>query len=177
VPGVFHADLVDLAEGFGPGGQPGVDFAYPDLFGIVGDPTMGYTLDYYPNYDAAGSYYNAVPTPLATPAGGADWGSWHIASKLLPNGTALLLSNPSTGALYLWESVTFDGTTLHYTQYQLATDWQPDAVSLQLTQDPDGNPLIWTVSATGAATAHLVSQLSTTGVATLQAQPAQSLLS
>ncbi|GAB3868168.1 hypothetical protein [Dactylosporangium cerinum] len=48
---------------------------------------------------------------------------------------------------------------------------------MQLTQDATGNPIIWTVSSTGDATAYLVKNLSPTGVATLKAQPAQSLLS
>lgn len=155
----------------------GTGNAYPDLFAIVGNPSLGYTLDYYPNFNGTGAYYMANPTPLTTPAGGTDWDSWRIASKLLPNGTALLLWNPSTGAVYLWESVTYDGVTLQYTAYQLATNWQPGAAAVQLTQDANGNPVIWTVSATGVATAYLVKNLSQTGVATLKAQPAQSLLS
>jgi len=154
----------------------GVHGAYPDLFAIVGSPANGYTLDYYPNVGGTGAYYMPNPTPLPTPTGGADWNSWRIASKLLPNGTALLLWNPTSGALYLWESVTYDGTTLHYTSYELATSWLPAAASLQLSQDASGNPIIWTVSGAGAATAYLVSDLSTTGVATLKAQPPQSLL-
>ncbi len=147
--------------------------AYPDLFAIVGNPSLGYTLDYYPNYNSTGAYYVANPTPLATPTGGADWESWRIASKLLPSGTALLLWNSSTGEVYLWESVTYDGLTLQYTAYQLATDWQPGA-AVQLTQDADGNPVIWTVSATGVATAYVVKKMGS--VATLKAQPAQPLL-
>ncbi|MEV0560741.1 hypothetical protein [Dactylosporangium sp. NPDC050588] len=146
-------------------------FAYPDLFGIVGAPGSGYTLDYYPNFNGTGAYYMPNPTPLATPAGGTDWESWRIASKLLPSGTALLLWNGSTGAVHLWTSVTYDGTTLHYTDHRLATDWHPDAASVQLTQDADGNPVIWTVSTAGVATAYLVKNLST-----LKAQPAQPLL-
>ncbi|WP_344615160.1 hypothetical protein [Dactylosporangium salmoneum] len=154
----------------------GTNSGYPDLFAIVGDPAYGYTLDYYPNPGFPGGYFMANPTPLATPDGGADWNSWRIASKLLPSGTALLLWNPSTGALYLWESITYDGTTLHYTPYHLATNWQPAAASLQLTQEVNANPVIWTVSATGTATAYRVTNLSPTGLASLQAQPAQSLL-
>jgi hypothetical protein len=164
---------IEVANAYDSAGTHG---AYPDLFAVVGSPANGHTLDYYPNPGGTGAYYQANPTPLATPAGGADWNSWRIASTLLPSGTALLLWNPTTGALYLWESVTYDGTTLQYASYQLATNWQPDAASLQLSRDASGNPLIWTVSATGAATAYLVSHLTTTGVATLKAQPAQSLL-
>ncbi|MEV6928786.1 hypothetical protein AB0M46_30440 [Dactylosporangium sp. NPDC051485] len=143
--------------------------SYPDLFAIVGDQVNGYTLDYYPNPGFTGGYYMANPTPLPTPAGGADWDSWRIASKLLPGGTALLLWNSSTGAVYLWESVTYDGETLHYTPRQLATDWHPAATSVQLAQDADGNPVIWTVSSTAAATAYVIKNN------TLKAQPAQPL--
>ncbi|GAA1502669.1 hypothetical protein GCM10009827_014290 [Dactylosporangium maewongense] len=149
----------------------GAGLAYPDLFGIVGAPGSGYTLDYYPNFNGTGAYYMPSPTPLATPAGGTDWESWRIASKLLPSGTALLLWNGSTGAVHLWTSVTYDGTTLHYTDHRLATDWHPGAASVQLTQDADGNPVIWTVSTAGVATAYLVKNLSA-----LKAQPAQPLL-
>ena len=145
--------------------------AYPDLFGIVGSPGAGYTLDYYVNYNGTANYGLPTPTPLATPAGGTDWESWRIASKLLPTGTALLLWNESTGAVHLWTSVTYDGTTLHYTDHPLAADWHPGAASVQLTQDADGNPVIWTVSTTGVATAYLVKNLST-----LKAQPAQPLV-
>ena len=154
----------------------GTHNAYPDLFAVNGDRTNGYTLDYYPNSDGTGAYFTANPTPLPTPTGGTDWNSWHLASKLLPNGTALLLSNPTTGALYLWESVTYDGTTLRYTSYRLAATWPAAAAALQLSQDASGAPLIWAVSSGGAATAYLVSHLSTTGTATLKAQPTQPLL-
>ncbi|GAB3868165.1 hypothetical protein [Dactylosporangium cerinum] len=45
----------------------GTGNAYPDLFAIVGNPSLGYTFDYYPNYNGTGAYYMANPTPLATP--------------------------------------------------------------------------------------------------------------
>ncbi|MDG6100919.1 hypothetical protein [Dactylosporangium aurantiacum] len=88
---------IAVADAYDSAGTHG---AYPDLFAIVGDPVSGYTLDYYPNPGGTGMYFMANPTPLPTPIGGADWDAWRIASKLLPTGTALLLWNPSTGALF-----------------------------------------------------------------------------
>lgn len=162
--------------------------SYPDLFGIVGDPTNGYTLDYYPTLDGIGFY--DLPTALAipTPTGGTDWQNWRISSKLLPSGTALALWNPTTGGLYLWEGVTFSGSaggfgepgsgTLTFTQYTLATTWQPTPMpsALQLTDvNGDGVPDLWAVTPAGDVTAYVVSNLSTAAAAKLKTQPTQNL--
>jgi hypothetical protein len=158
----------------------GANLAYPDLFATIGDPTNGYTLDYYPNQDGPGGYYVPVPLTVPTPTGGTDWQNWKIYSKLLPSGTALALWNPTTGGLYLWEGVTFDPGTgaLTFTQYTLAAAWHPVAApsSLQLTDfNGDGVPDLWAVSAAGDVTPYAISKLSTTGPAKLKAGPTQYL--
>jgi hypothetical protein len=178
-------DPIQLANAYNSAGS---GFAFPDLFGIVGDPTNGYTLDYYPNLDGAGMYDLPIALTLPTPTGGTDWQNWRISSKLLPSGTALALWNPTTGGLYLWEGVTFSGSagefgepgsgTLTFTQYTLAATWQPTPTpsALQLTDvNGDGVPDLWAVSPAGDVTAYVVSELSTTAAARLKVQPTQNL--
>lgn len=117
----------------------------PDLFGIVGDPFDGYTLDYYPSRGTVRQYQRPTALSLATPTGGTDWENWRIYSELLPGGTALLLWNPTTGGLYLWEGATFDALAgaPSFTQYTLAATWQPTQApsTLQLADfNDDGVP-------------------------------------
>jgi hypothetical protein len=168
---------IQLANAYNSAGS---GLAYPDLFGIVGDPTNGYTLDYYPDQDGIGAYYVATALSVATPTGGTDWQNWRIFSKLLPSGTALALWNPTTGGLYLWEGVTFSAATgaLTFTQYTLAATWRPAPTpsTLQLTNvNDDGVPDLWAISPAGDVTAYVVSGLSTTVPATLKAEPSQRL--
>jgi hypothetical protein len=158
----------------------GSNSGYPALFGIVGDPANGYTLDIYPELGGTLNYDVPAALALPTPTGGADWQNWRLASKLLPNGTALLLWNQGTGALYLWESVTYNpGTgTLSYTAYQLSSNWQQGAQlsTLELTDfDGDGVPDIWAVTPAGDATPFTISNLSATGPATIRAGDSQHL--
>jgi hypothetical protein len=174
----FNGDNpIQLANAYNSAGS---GLAFPDLFGIVGDPTNGYTLDYYPNQGLTGAYYVATALSVATPTGGTDWQNWRIFSKLMPSGTALALWNPSTGGLYLWEGVTFNAATgvLTFTQYTLAATWRPATMpsTLQLTDfNDDGVPDLWAVSPAGDVTAYVVSGLSTTGQATLKAESSQHL--
>ena len=90
-------------------------------------------------------YEFPVDTGLSTPDGGSDWENWKLASKLLPSGTAVSLWSPSTGALYLWEGVTFDidSGRLLYTQYRLLANFLTGATNttLRLTDfDANGVP-------------------------------------
>lgn len=153
----------------------------PDLVGILGSATSGYHFEYYVSYDAiTGFYQTPVDTAVSTPAGGSDWENWKISSKLLPSGTAVSLWNPTTGALYLWEGVTFDNDSgrLSYTPYRLSAKFFPGAgATLRLTDfDADGVPDIWAVSPAGSVTAYQVSGLSPTGTARLKAKAPQPLV-
>lgn len=169
---------IQLASAYNSAGS---GLVIPDLFGIVGDPTNGYTLDYYRNLiDVPGLWDFPIALAIPTPTGGTDWQNWRIFSKLLPSGTALALWNPTTGGLYLWEGVTFNADTgaLSFTQYTLATAWQPTPMpsALQLTDvNADGVPDVWAVTPAGDVTAYVVSELSTTTAAELTARPAQNL--
>ncbi|MEV4132535.1 hypothetical protein AB0J72_10250 [Dactylosporangium sp. NPDC049742] len=158
----------------------GNHFAYPDLLGIVGSPANGYTLQYYASQNGTANF--AFPTQLgtATPTGGGDWEHWRLASKLLPSGTAVALWNQSTGALYLWQGVTYDQGTgaLAFTQFRLADAWLPGAQlsELQLTDvNADGVPDLWAVTPDGTVTAYVITNLSATGPAKLTAKTPQHL--
>lgn len=159
----------------------GLGHTMPDLLGVLGSATSGYHLDYYVSTDIMTGFYEfPVDTGLSTPDGGSDWQNWKLASKLLPSGTAVSLWNPSTGALYLWEGVTFDGDSgrLSYQQYRLSANFLRGAATttLRLTDfDADGVPDIWGVSADGSVTAYRVSGLSATGTATIKAKGSQPL--
>jgi hypothetical protein len=153
----------------------------PDLMGVVGSPASGYGLYYYPDAFITGGYGTVDPLTTLTPAGGTDWNNWRLASKLLPSGTAVVLWNQSTGALYLWEGVTFDPNTsrLSYTQYHLAKRWLrgTDLSTLRLTDvNADGVPDLWAVAPGGTVTPYVVTDLSATGTAKIKAGARQHLL-
>jgi hypothetical protein len=154
----------------------GAGHAVNDLIGILGDQANGYHLQYFPSQP----YGWDLPTDTgATTPDGTAWQDWKLASKLLPTGTALTLWNPSTGALYLWENVRFDGTSLTYTQYKLSAHFLPGATgtTLRLTDfNADGVPDLWAVSPDGTVTAYAISALSETGTAKIKAKAAQPLL-
>ncbi|GID96638.1 hypothetical protein ACFQFC_21315 [Amorphoplanes digitatis] len=158
----------------------GAHQSIPDLLGVLGNAESGYHLEYYVSFGwGTGFYQSPVDTTASTPDGGSDWENWQLATKLLPSGTAVSLWNPSTGALYLWEGVTFDSESgrLSYTQYKLSANFLTGAngTTLRLTDfDADGVADIWGVSA-GSVTAYQVSGLSQTGTAKIKAKAPQPL--
>jgi Ricin-type beta-trefoil lectin domain/Concanavalin A-like lectin/glucanases superfamily/Fibronectin type III domain len=164
------------------GNTSGQGFAYPDLIAINGDPVDGYYLEFYPNSDGLGDYPAADQLATATPAGGTDWNNWTIATAQLPSGTAMYLWDSGTGALYLWENLSYDSGSgaLSYTQYTIAdgntATWNRGAALGALRAadvNGDGTPDLWAVGRNGTATAYLATLGS--GTATLAAQPAQAL--
>lgn len=170
--GNYPIQLANAYDGSGSGNPVN------DLVGILGDATNGYHLQYYSSMPYRYAWNIPVDTGAATPDG-SGWQNWKLASKLLPGGTALTLWNPSTGALYLWEGVRFDGTALSYTQYKLSAAFLTGATgtTLRLTDfDGDGVPDIWGVSADGTVTAYAISGLSPTGIAKIKARAPQSLV-
>jgi Ricin-type beta-trefoil lectin domain/Concanavalin A-like lectin/glucanases superfamily/Fibronectin type III domain len=93
----------------------------------------------------------------------------------------MYLWDSSTGALYLWENLSYDMTSgaLSFTQYTIAdgstATWNRGAtLTLQAADvNGDGVPDLWAVGRNGVATAYLATLGS--GTATLAAQPAQAL--
>lgn len=161
------------------GDTSGGGYAYPDLIAINGDSANGYYLEFYPDGDGIGSYFQADPLTTLTPTGGTDWNNWTMATAQLSSGTAMYLWDSSTGALYLWENLAYNMNTgaFSYTQYVIAngssTTWNKGAtLTLQAADvNGDGTPDLWTVGAGAAVTAYLATLGS--GTATLAAQPTQ----
>ncbi len=158
------------------GSTSGANSGYPDLIGISGDSTDGYTLNLYPSQGFLGGYNFPVTLNVNTPDGTADWNNWTIATMQLPasggnSSTAMFLWKKSTGELDLWENLAADPNSgnLTYTAYPVATNWNTGAaITLQAADiNGDGTPDLWTTGSGGAATANLFSNLSTTGAATL----------
>lgn len=153
---------------------------YPDLFAIMGSPAAESGLSFYAAHPGVGNYPMPVATGAATPTGGTDWRNWRLASAALPSGTAIVLWNRSTGALYLWKSVTADPDTgaLTYRQHQLSENWLPgaDLSSLHLADfDANGVPDLRAVTADGKATAYRIAELPEAGPARITTGTAQSL--
>ena len=153
---------------------------YPDLFGILGSPAAGYGLSFYSAYSGTGNLASPLPTGALTPTGGTDWENWQLASASMPNGTAIVLWNRSTGALHLWEAVTVnpDSGELTYQPYHLSDNWLPgaDLSTMQLADvNADGIPDVRTVTTDGEATAYRITKLSETGPAKITAGAAQPL--
>ncbi|GIF63398.1 hypothetical protein Ais01nite_14330 [Asanoa ishikariensis] len=153
-------------------------FGYPDLIGISSD-----FLTYYPSLDGIGAFVATVQLDTPTPTGGADWANWTIATTLLPSGTAMYLWNQQTGALYLWQGLSFtdhqDGTgSLAFTPHLIANGWNAgtNLSTLQATDiNADGVPDLWSVTPDGMVTAHLVTMPSPTGPAKVRSKAPQSL--
>lgn len=83
----------------------------------------------------------------------------------------MYLWNRQTGDLYLWENLAF-------TDNLVTTGWNTGATlsTLQTTDiNTDGVPDLWSVTPNGTATAHLVTNLSTSGPAKIRAKAPQSL--
>jgi hypothetical protein len=139
----------------------------PDLMGTSGSPAGGYFLHYYPNQGQGVFNYYAVQMSNATPAGGTDWENWHLASLLLPSGTAMFLWNTATGALYLWQGIALvdngDYTgSLTYTQHLITEQWavQPGSSIEAADFTGDAIPDLWAVSTAGVVTPYVVTRLS-----------------
>ncbi|MFK3979014.1 LamG-like jellyroll fold domain-containing protein [Micromonospora sp. NPDC050397] len=159
------------------GDASGQHLAWADLLSVTGDSDHGYYLNYYASGDGTANYQWPVTLATATPTGGTDWNNWTITSAETPTGgTALFLWNKSTGALYLWQRLAFDGIDFTYTQSQLASGWNTAANLVLRAADinRDGNPDLWTVGTGGRVTAYLTSNLTTTP--TITAQPTQTLV-
>ena len=163
------------------GNTSGDGNAYPDLIAINGDSSNGYYLEFYPDSDGTGSYFQTDPLTTLTPTGGTDWNNWTMATAQLSSGTAMYLWDASTGALYLWENLAYNINTgaFTYTQYVIAngstTTWNKGAtLTLQAADvNGDGTPDLWAVGAGATVTAYLATLGS--GTATLAPQPAQTL--
>ncbi len=161
----------------------GASLAYDDLLTVNGDPSIGYHLAYYPNQNGIGMYYIAVALPNTTPTGGTDWANWRLSSTQVASGTAVYLWNQGTGALYLWEGLTFtdngDGTgAIAFHQYRISDNWN-HGVPLSTVEAADftgdGIPDLWTVTAQGTVTADVVTDLSQDHTATVTERRPQSL--
>lgn len=154
----------------------GANPEYPDLLAVM----AGGGLSFYAAYSGVGNFALPIATGAATPTGGTDWPNWRLASTSLPSGTAVALWNRSTGALYLWTSVTANPDTgaLTYQQHLLSDHWLPgaDVSTLQLADfNADGLPDLRTVTTDGKATAHRITDLPDTGPATIRTGAAQPL--
>ena len=168
------SDPLQLANA---GHQNVTDFA--DLIGIAGNADIGYYLNYYPASDYIGYNGAYVLTGQTTPAGGADWNTWTIATAQTAAGTAMYLWQASTGKLYLWDQLTYDAetNTLTYGQHLLSNSWNTGQTLTPHAGDIDGDGTadLWTVGANATATAWLVTDITGTS-GTVTAQPAQKIL-
>ncbi|MFI5893755.1 hypothetical protein ACIA5D_26990 [Actinoplanes sp. NPDC051513] len=150
---------------------------YPNLVGISG-ASGAYHLAHYSclwSQSVCAWFYDM---PNATPTGGTDWDTWTLAGAVLDGHTTLLLWQRSTGKLYAWDDVTTDPDTmeLHYSQYQLADDWNTgQSLTLQGADiNSDGTADLWTVGDGATATAWLVTGLAD-GHGTITAQPSHTI--
>lgn len=154
----------------------------PDILAVNGDPSNGYYLDYYEE-SVPGSFFNTFSIHTATPDGTGDWNQWTLATADGSGGIGMFLWNESTGALYLWNNVSFtdngDGTgSISYTQYQLSATWNRGRPLATLEAADFGGstvPGLWAVTPGGAATAYTFTNLSPSGVAKVKAGDTQQL--
>ncbi|MEU6402193.1 FG-GAP-like repeat-containing protein [Streptomyces sp. NPDC046985] len=171
---INNDDPLQVANaGFTSSGNPG---DYPDLIGVSGDSSSGYSLTLYPAQGITGAYAFPVALNVNTPDGTADWNNWTLATMQLPrsggaSSTAMFLWKKSTGELDLWENLGADPDTgnLAHTAYPVAANWNTAAnITLQAADiNADGTPDLWTAGANETVTADLFANLSTTSTATL----------
>jgi hypothetical protein len=133
--------------------------AYPDLIGIGGDATDGYTLWYYNSEFQPGVFDGPYPMlGVLTPTGGSDWNTWTLASAQIGGQTDLYLWQKSTGALYLWRNLFYssDDNSFDYSPTAFGT-WNAGASLTLQAADIDGNstPDLWALGSGGTATAWL----------------------
>jgi archaellum component FlaF (FlaF/FlaG flagellin family) len=163
------------------GNASGLGEPYPDLLGTAGNALTLYSSAQLGNYvpDSLAANLDISTTP--SPDGTVDWNSWTLAAAQLSSGTSAFLWNKSTGALYLWENLAYNGASgrLSYTQYVIAdgstATWNKGAALTLQAADLAGSgvPGLWTVGAGQVVTAYLATLGS--GTATLAAQAAQTL--
>ncbi|WP_229397947.1 LamG-like jellyroll fold domain-containing protein [Micromonospora okii] len=175
-----------LAEGDGSlplqlanaGNIRGANTGFPELIGTSGNVESGYHLTYYSNFYATGLYANPLVISQPTPTGGTDWDKWTITTTQVAGGTAMYLWNRTTGALYLWTDLAFDGVNqLTHTSYKLHETWNVGAdLTLRAADiDSDGTPDLWALGSGGVSTAWLATDLAA-GTGTVTAQPAKTLV-
>jgi hypothetical protein len=155
---------------------------YPDLVGILGDATNGYSLQYYPNQGGLLNYGFPVQLSVPAPDNTMNWNSWSITTARHTDGTTdMFLWNRSTGALHLWSDLNFDvnNSTFSYAGDTVLADGvstvflQSATAAFQSADiNRDGNLDVWTVGAGGAVTAWLVTNVVVGGTGTITAQPA-----
>ncbi|MFC4149969.1 hypothetical protein ACFO0M_27265 [Micromonospora mangrovi] len=158
-------------------------YGLPDLIGTAGNPSTGYHLSFYQNVGGTGGYPMSDILSNATPTGDMNWAQWTIATTELASGTAMFLWNSSTGALYLWEGLTFTDNgdmtgSVGYTQYLISRSWNAGVALSTLEAadiNGDGVPDIWAVTPSGTVTAYLIARLSSTGSAQIRAGSPQTL--
>jgi hypothetical protein len=156
----------------------GANTGFPELIGTSGNATTGYHLTYYSSFYAAGLYADPLVISQPTPTGGTDWDKWTITTAQIAGGTAMYLWNRTTGALYLWTDLVFDGVNqLTHTSYKLHENWNVGAnLTLRAADiDSDGTPDLWALGAGGMSTAWLAANLAA-GTGTVTAQPAKTLV-
>ncbi|MFF3851860.1 LamG-like jellyroll fold domain-containing protein [Micromonospora sp. NPDC002575] len=156
----------------------GAGTGYPELIGISGNGTVGHHLTYYSNFYATALYADPLTISQPTPTGGSDWDKWTITTAQLSDSTVMFLWNRTTGALYLWTDLAFDGVNqLSHTSYKLHETWNTGAdLALRAADiDSDGTADLWTVGAGGVTTAWLAGDLAG-GLGTVTAQPAKTLV-
>ena len=158
-------------------------YGVPDLIATAGNPTTGYHLSFYQNMDSIGGYPLSDILSNATPTGDMNWAQWTVVTAELSSGTAMFLWNRATGALYLWEGLTFTDNgdmtgSVGYTQYLISKSWNA-RVNLSTLEaadiNSDGVPDIWAVTPTGTVTAYMITRLSSTGPARIRAGSPQTL--
>ena len=130
--------------------------AYPDLIGTAGDAASGYYLTYYPNMGFVGGYATVnILAALATPTGAMDWDTWAITTAQTAAGTAMFLWQRTTGKLYLWNNLTYDGdaNSLSFTPHLLSTNWNTGQLITPYAADidSDGTADLWAMGSDGNA--------------------------
>jgi hypothetical protein len=188
VPSVALADPftgdspIDVADGYD---AAGLGSPFDALFGISGDATNGYVLDYAESYGAPGAYGAIQLSTAKTPDDTGDWNDWQITTTKVASGVAMYLWNESTGALYLWEGVTVTdngdqtGDLAYARQYKISSDWNKGA-ALSSIEAADfsgsGTPDLWAVTPAGEAKAYVVCDLSaTTGTGSIRLTHSENL--
>ena len=154
--------------------------AYPDLIGVSGDDGNGYMLEYYQAGATPGAYAQSWEIPATATPDGSSWNNWIVTSTDLSGQLALLLWEPSTGALYLWQDVTVvgdsgdgnavltvgDSSTLDASGFDTGATL---AAIEPAVLNGSGTPDVITETAAGVITVYLVTNLTTTPVLTAQA--------
>jgi len=170
------------------GNTSGQTTGYPDVLATIGSQLfLFHTIapgDYTSDYITSGTLCSQDCVDLSstpTPDGSYDWSSWTISTYQTVSGaTDMYLWNSTSGVLDLWTNLSADNNTptLSYTSYPVATNWNTNQ-NLQLRAadiNSDGTPDLWATNpTTGQVTADIVTNLSTSGPATVTAGSPQTL--